>query len=105
MVANSTATLALELRSKPRRVNKKAITAVANTSKNPSTHRCTTHQRQYSTIDTCVCSPHTSHAPEKKPIHTVAANNNETMDLDSPPWRIAGHRARPTNVSQIPRPA
>ena len=31
--------------------NSSAITAVANTSKKPSTHRCTTHQRQYSTID------------------------------------------------------
>ncbi len=32
------------------RANRNAITTVANTSKNPSTHRCTTHHRQYSAI-------------------------------------------------------
>jgi hypothetical protein len=63
MVANSTATVAVLARSRPRRVNRKAITAVANTSKKPSTHRCTTHQRQYSTIDRWVCSPHIRPAP------------------------------------------
>ena len=39
------------------------MTAVANTSKKPSTHRCTSHQRQYSTIESEVCSPHMSPAP------------------------------------------
>ena len=63
IVANNTATVAVPMRSRPRRVNRNAITAVAKTSKNPSTHRCTTHQRQYSTIDRCVCSPHMSPAP------------------------------------------
>ena len=33
------------------------MTAVAKTSKKPSTQRWTTHQRQYSTIDRCVCWP------------------------------------------------
>src|SRR5690348_8251702 len=32
------------------RVNRKAITTVANTSKKPSTHRWTTHHRQYSAV-------------------------------------------------------
>ena len=41
----------------------KAITAVAKTSKNPSTHRCTSHQRQYSTIDNEVRSFHRRPAP------------------------------------------
>ena len=63
MVANSTATVAVLTRSSPSRVNRKAMTAVANTSKKPSTHRCTTHQRQYSTMERCVCSPHMSPAP------------------------------------------
>ena len=58
VIANSTATVADFAWSKPSRVNRNAMTAVANTSKKPSTHRCTSHQRQYSTIDRCVCSPH-----------------------------------------------
>ena len=33
---------------RPRLTNTKASEAVANTSKKPSTQRCTTHQRQYS---------------------------------------------------------
>ena len=45
------------------RMKKKAITVVAKTSKKPSTHRWTTHQRQYSTIDRCVCCPQVSPAP------------------------------------------
>ena len=36
------------------RMNTNAITVVAKTSKNPSTHRCTTHHRQYSTMERCV---------------------------------------------------
>ena len=63
IVANNTATVAVVGRSSPRRVNRKAITAVANTSKNPSTHKCTTHQRQYSTMERCVCSLHMRPAP------------------------------------------
>ena len=31
-------------------VSRNAMTTVAKTSKNPSTHRCTTHQRQYSAV-------------------------------------------------------
>ena len=42
------------------------MTAVANTSKKPSTHRCTTHQRQYSTIDDVrVLAPHQAGAVEQ----------------------------------------
>ncbi|MNF19459.1 hypothetical protein D3C80_2242810 [compost metagenome] len=63
MVANSTATVAVRTCSRPRRVNRNDITATAKTSKKPSTHRCTTHQRQYSTIDSEVCSPHIRPAP------------------------------------------
>src|SRR5690625_2035829 len=37
--------------------NINARAAVANTSKKPSTLRCTTHQRQYSITDRCVRSP------------------------------------------------
>ena len=39
------------------RANKNAITTVANTSKNPSTQRCTTHQRQYSATARFVVRP------------------------------------------------
>ena len=64
MVENSTALVAdARARTRPSCVNRKAITAVAKTSKKPSTHRCTTHQRQYSTIDRCVCRPHIRPAP------------------------------------------
>jgi hypothetical protein len=35
----------------------KASAVVAKTSKKPSTHRCTTHQRQYSITDRLVRSP------------------------------------------------
>jgi methyl-accepting chemotaxis protein len=45
----------------PQRAKTKASAAVAKTSKKPSTHRCTTHQRQYSITDRCV------RAPKKKP--------------------------------------
>ena len=45
------------------RMNTNAMTVVANTSKNPSTHRWTTHHRQYSTIDRCVCRPQLKPAP------------------------------------------
>ena len=42
------------------------MTAVAKTSKKPSTHRCTTHQRQYSTIDEVgVAAPHQAGAVEQ----------------------------------------
>ena len=44
------AAVAVAVRNRPMRVNRKAMTTVANTSKNPSTQRCTTHQRQYSAI-------------------------------------------------------
>jgi hypothetical protein len=47
-VEKSTPAVAVPTRSSPMRVNRKAMTTVAKTSKNPSTHRCTTHQRQYS---------------------------------------------------------
>ena len=40
--------------------NRKAITTVAKTSKKPSTHRCTTHQRQYSTDREVGCAARTS---------------------------------------------
>lgn len=50
-------------RMRPSRMKKKAMTVVAKTSKKPSTHRCTTHHRQYSTIDRCVCWPQVSPAP------------------------------------------
>ena len=63
IVANSTATVAVRTASRPSRVNRKAITAVAKTSKKPSTHRCTSHQRQYSTIESEVCSFHIRPAP------------------------------------------
>ena len=49
--------------SRPRRANRKAITTVANTSKNPSTQRCTTHHRQYSAIARLVWRPAPSAAP------------------------------------------
>ena len=64
MVAESSAALAAKAgRISLSRVKKNAITVVANTSKKPSTHRWTTHQRQYSTIDRCVCCPQVKPAP------------------------------------------
>jgi hypothetical protein len=43
--------LAVDAATSPRRVKISAMTAVANTSKKPSTHRCTSHHLQYSTIE------------------------------------------------------
>src|SRR3546814_18284759 len=68
MVANSTATVAVDVFSKPRRVKINAITAVANTSKKPSTHRCPSHQRQYSTSEIWVCSPHIRAEAKNRPM-------------------------------------
>jgi hypothetical protein len=51
MVSAMMARLADAARIRPRLVKMRATTAVAKTSKNPSTHRCTSHQRQYSTIE------------------------------------------------------
>jgi hypothetical protein len=45
------ARLPLAALTNPSRVKSSATTAVANTSKKPSTHRCTSHQRQYSIIE------------------------------------------------------
>ena len=47
---NMTARVAVDTESSFRRVSRNAITTVAKTSKKPSTHRCTTHQRQYSAV-------------------------------------------------------
>ncbi|MPM35152.1 hypothetical protein SDC9_81742 [bioreactor metagenome] len=58
MVANSTLLVADFILSNPIRVNKNAATTVANTSKKPSTHKCTTHQRQYSAMAKLVVRPH-----------------------------------------------
>lgn len=55
MVENKTEAVAVAVLKSPMRVNRKAMTTVANTSKNPSTHRWTTHQRQYSAMAKCVC--------------------------------------------------
>jgi hypothetical protein len=49
-VENRTARVAVTTDRSFRRVSRNAITTVANTSKKPSTHRCTTHQRQYSAV-------------------------------------------------------
>ncbi len=49
IVADSTlARAAMRIVTSPSRANRNAMTTVAKTSKKPSTHRCTTHQRQYS---------------------------------------------------------
>ena len=50
VVENRTAAVAVAVRSRPMRVNRKAITTVAKTSKKPSTQRWTTHHRQYSAM-------------------------------------------------------
>ena len=50
-VEKITAVFADRARTSPNPAKIKAITAVANTSKKPSTHRWTTHQRKYSIID------------------------------------------------------
>src|SRR5690606_4055575 len=63
IVENNTLAVADFGFNRPKRTNKKAITTVANTSKNPSTHRCTTHHLQYSAIARFVCLPHISPAP------------------------------------------
>src|SRR5688572_15267122 len=105
MVANNTAVVADFACTSPRRVKMSAITAVANTSKKPSTHRCTSHQRQYSTSEMWVCSPHMSAAAKNRPMHTVERNNRPTIDFVSVLGpRSTGHSARPTSVSHSNRP-
>ncbi len=47
----------------PSREKRNAMTTVAKTSKKPSTHRCTTHQRQYSMSDRWVLRPIPKAAP------------------------------------------
>ncbi len=51
------AVVAMRLDTRPMLEKMKASAVVANTSKKPSTHRCTTHQRQYSITDRWVRSP------------------------------------------------
>ena len=51
------ARFALRAFTRPKRVKSKAKTPVAKTSKKPSTHRCTTHQRQYSATERCERAP------------------------------------------------
>ncbi|MNG37738.1 hypothetical protein D3C84_1251760 [compost metagenome] len=51
------AVVARRLETNPMLVKMKARAVVANTSKKPSTHRCTTHQRQYSMTDKLLRSP------------------------------------------------
>ncbi|MPM78003.1 hypothetical protein SDC9_125013 [bioreactor metagenome] len=51
------AVVAMGRETRPMLENTKASAVVANTSKKPSTHRCTTHQRQYSITDRLVRSP------------------------------------------------
>ena len=51
MVSAMIARFALAVRTRPSRVKISATTAVAKTSKKPSTHKCTSHQRQYSIIE------------------------------------------------------
>jgi len=63
IVAKSTLLVALRARIRPSLTKRKLITATAKTSKKPSTHRCTTHQRQYSTTAMWLCSPHIRPAP------------------------------------------
>ena len=62
-IENSDAAVARRTGSSPRRTKRKAMTTVAKTSKNPSTHRCTTHQRQYSAMARLVWRPHIRPAP------------------------------------------
>ena len=50
MVVNRMAITADCTRTRPSRTKIREITAVAKTSKKPSTHRWTTHQRQYSAM-------------------------------------------------------
>src|SRR5262249_55660180 len=51
MVSITMARLALDAATSPSRVKMRATTAVANTSKKPSTQRCTSHHLQYSIIE------------------------------------------------------
>ena len=62
-VEKMTAVFAARARTRPSPAKMSAITAVANTSKKPSTHRWTTHQRKYSIIDKGLCRPQVSAAP------------------------------------------
>ncbi|MCY1186253.1 hypothetical protein D9M73_271100 [compost metagenome] len=48
---------AVRFPTRPMVTKMKASAVVANTSKKPSTHRCTTHQRQYSITDRWVRAP------------------------------------------------
>ena len=81
------------------------MTAVANTSKKPSTHRCTTHQRQYSTIESACARPTSARRRRTgrcRPSTGTAARRS-TCDVVAGA-RSAGHSARPTSVSQSSRP-
>ena len=57
IVASSTDVVATDTRTSPMLTNSAETIAVANTSNMPSTHRWTTHQRQYSMIEMWVCWP------------------------------------------------
>ena len=104
MVANSTLTVAVRPRTSPSLTNRKLITATANTSKKPSTHRCTTHQRQYSTVDMWVFSFHISPAAYSKAMATVERNSSPTIEDISSLRRSAGHSARPISSNHSSRP-
>src|SRR5690606_15569644 len=74
-------------------------------SKKPSTHRCTSHQRQYSTSEMCVCSPHISAEAKNRPIAAVARNSSPTMCRDSCALsRRIGQIDRPTSATHSSNP-
>ena len=120
VVDEITAVVAVADRISPSRVNRNAITTVANTSKKPSTHRWTTHQRQYSVIDRCVSRPMPNAAPKKDAIARQLpssmmisercepdASGAASVGASAPPRArtIAGHMARAIRKNQMNRPA
>src|SRR6266540_3222563 len=93
----STARVAERTRSSPNRVNRNAITTVAKTSKKPSTHRCTTHDRAQRDPETEVThvdlfSPNGSRATAggQKPRHRTCRDGRS----GSGPTRAAPGRGR-----------
>src|SRR5690554_6229100 len=108
MVANSTLLVADLTPNSPMRVKRNAATTVANTSKNPSTQRCTTHQRQYSAMAKLVVLPHISPAPQKSAMAAqerkkrISIHRSQVLCLIMVTMRRIinhNHRKRPTTRS------
>jgi hypothetical protein len=82
----------------------KARAAVAKTSKKPSTHRWTTHQRQYSITERWLRALKKKPAAYMRPMAALAPVNIHTSEWLSSRRESAGQRPRSMRVSQSTRP-